>query len=128
MNKGFTMIEIIISLMISSICILLLSMLLKIVVGYDYSLYIADDESSIHQMRLLFVLSKDYEINNNMLHFRYLSKDMHFNLTNGKLILEDGYQVFFDHLVNAYFDVDNQCYYFRYQRGNQRKDRVIGCE
>lgn len=128
MNKGFTMIEVIISLMITSICVLLLSMMLKIVVNRDYSLYTADDESSIHQMRLLFVLSKDYQINDDMLYFRYLSKDMHFNFTNRKLILEDGYQVFFNHLDNAYFSVRNHCYYFNYQRGNQIKDRVIGCE
>lgn len=128
MNKAFTMIEVIISLMITSICIVLLSMILKIVVSRDYSLYTADDESSIHQMRLLFVLSKDYQINDEMLYFRYLNKDMYFNFTNRKLILEDGYQVFFDKVDNAYFVLKDHCYYFHYQRGNQKKDRVIGCE
>lgn len=128
MNKGFTMIEVIFSLMITSICILLLSAILKIVVSRNYYLYTADDESSIHQMRLLFVLGKDYQLNDEMLYFRYLNKDMHFSFTNRKLILGDGYQVFFDDIDNAWFITKDHCYYFNYQRGNQRKDRVIGCE
>lgn len=128
MSKGFTMIEVIISLMITTICITLLSMMLKTIVSRDFLLYTADDESSIHQMRLLFVLSKDFEIHDDMLSFHYLDKDMQFNFSNNKLILEEGYQIFFMDLDSASFHKSNHCYYFRYCRNKKNKERVIGCE
>lgn len=128
MNKGYTLIEVVFSLMITSICILLLSSLLSIIVKRDFTLYNGDDEKNIHQMRLIFVLGKDYQIIDDMLYFRYLNKDMNYSLSNQKLILEDGYQVFFNDIDNASFQKEDDCYYFSYQRNKQSKERVIGCE
>lgn len=128
MSKGFTLIETLLSLLIVSFCSILFSLFLQIATKNDYNIYVGDDERSIHQMRLLFALSKNYEISNNMLYLRYLDKDMNFNFDGKRLILEDGYQVYFMELTSASFMKENDCYYFNYQRNKQTYRRVIGCE
>lgn len=128
MNKGFTLIETILSLIVVSTCVVLLSMILQVALKRDYVLHSADDEKNIHQLRLLFVLSKDYEIYGDMLYFRYLDKDMNFYFKDRKLILEEGYQVFFNDLDAVDFKQKNGCYYIEYTRKKEIRKRVIGCE
>lgn len=128
MSKGFTLVETLLSLLIVSFCSILFSMLLQIVIKNDYDIYVGDDERSIHQIRLLFALGKNYEISNDMLYFRYTDKDMNFHFDGEKLILEEGYQVYFMQLTSAAFTLENNCYYFYYQRNKQEYKRVIGCE
>lgn len=128
MKKGFTMIETVFALMITSFGILLFSLIIQAAMKQTLLLHSGDDERSIHQMRMLFVLSKDYEIYGDMLYFHYQDKDMNFHFDKDKLILEDGYQVFFNDLQAASFTKEDHCYYFHYLRNNEKRKRVIGCE
>ncbi|NBK99682.1 MAG: type II secretion system protein [Erysipelotrichia bacterium] len=128
MNKGYTLIETLISLLIVSICTLLLSSLLSIILKYEYVLHTGDDEKSIQQMRILYALSKEHEINGDMLYFTYRYQRMNYTFHNHKLILEDGYQLFLSDLDTAYFTNEKNCFYIHYKRKDKVRKRVIGCE
>lgn len=128
-NKGFTFVEMTFSLCVTSLSILLLVSGLKILNKYNFESYKSEDYAFIHQMRVLYALSMEPELEGDMLFFKYNNQDMYYENNNGKLILQDGYQVFLNDVEEVYFEKKDNCIYLVYQRESKRVQRsVIGCE
>lgn len=128
-NKGFTFVEMIFSLCVTSLSILLLVSGLKILSKYNFQSYKSEDYAFIHQMRVLFALSMEPELEGDMLVFKYNNQDMYYENYNGKLILQEGYQVFLNDVEEVYFEKKGECIYLVYQREEENYQRkIIGCE
>lgn len=127
-KKGFTLIEMLLALLICSVCTLLYSTFAYNMKGNDYPLYTSDDEIHIHQMRMLFALSKEIQLEGDMLAIHYLQKDLYFVFMDNKLVLQEGYQVFLMDVDDVYFKRRKGCYHLIYKRENKTYERVIGCE
>ncbi len=128
MNRnGFTLIEVVLAMMVVSISVLLYTSIVQVMIRSKPALYISEDTTSIHQMRLIYALSKDISLDGDMLQFTYLTNEMYYDLQDDKLVLHEGYQVFFMDLEDAYFTKKGDCIYFRYERKNKVQERIIGC-
>ena len=128
-NKGFTLIEAILGLLIVSIAILMISGYLQLVHKVDYELYYGEDEVSTRQLRLIYVLSSFVNVSDQQVCFAYLNGELCLYQKDDKLILTPGYQVFMKDLKAINFQYYDNCLYLNYQHKNQAETRrVIGCE
>lgn len=127
-KSGFTLIEVIVSLFVISVSVILFSNVIAVLKRSDFHLYATKDNNSIHQMRFLYALSKEVNLDGDMLSFTTLDDEMYFELLDDRLVLQSGYQVFFMGLSDAYFYEKESCMYFAYERNQQWLERVIGCK
>lgn len=127
-SKGFTLIEIVLSMYIISISVMFISAILFIVTTQSLKSYVSEDENSIQNLRRTYVLSENVELDGDMLSFRYLMQDMYFQLIDDKLVLREGYQVYFQNLEYGYFTKEQGCVYVTYKHKKEaEKKRIIGC-
>lgn len=128
-NKGFTLIEAIIALLVTSISIVLISSYLQLVSKSNYAFYYGEDEVSIRQLRLIYMLSSSVTSDEKQVCFDYMGDQMCLYVKDQKLILTPGYQVFLKDLKRLEFYQYENCLYVRYQHDKQmEEERVIGCE
>lgn len=128
-NKGFTLIETILGLLVVSISVLLISGYLQLVSKVDYDFHYGEDEVSVRQLRLIYVLSSSITIDSQQVCFDYMNNELCLYQKDDKLILTPGYQVFIKDLNSISFYHNDNCLYLQYQHKNQMEEkRVIGCE
>lgn len=128
-NKGFTLIETILGLLVVSISVLLISGYLQLVSKIDYDFHYGEDEVSIRQLRLIYVLSSSITIDDQRVCFDYMNNELCLYQKDDKLILTPGYQVFMKDLKSVIFSRYDNCLYLQYHHKNQTEEkRVIGCE
>ncbi|WP_134169222.1 hypothetical protein [Breznakia blatticola] len=121
------MLEALFSLLIVSILLSLLLMYLQGLRRMDTSLYDGEDDISISQLRLIYVLS-DTCYADGSLYLSYYDKDMQVSLQKDRLIMQPGYQVFLQDVDDAYFTQREECIYLVYKHKKQEiKERIIGC-
>ena len=126
-QMGFSMLEALFSLLIVSILLSLLLMYLQGLRRMDTSMYDGEDDISISQLRLIYVLS-DACYADGSLYLSYYDKDMQISLQKDRLIMQPGYQVFLQYVDDAYFTQREECIYLVYKHKNQEvKERIIGC-
>lgn len=126
---AFTLLEAILAMMICTFCVILLGILIAMMVSIRWQPYLVSKESSIHQIRMLYALSKDQHLEGDMLAFHYLQRDFVFCFDEDKLILNDGYQVFFSSLQDVFFTSADACHYIHYRfQGEEYEKRIIGCQ
>lgn len=128
MNKGFTLVETILALLVTSFCVIMFSSLIALMKPIHYENHILEDETNLQQIRVIFALSKDFNVDKKNVSLHYLDKDMNFAIKEDKLILQDGYQVFLTHLEEAYFKEEEKCVYLFYRHKKQTKKTILGCE
>lgn len=128
-DKGFTLIETIVGLLVVSVSVLLISGYLHLVCNVDYDFHYGEDEVSIRQLRLIYVLSSSVTLDNQHVCFDYMNNELCLYQKEDKLILTHGYQVFMKDLKSITFYNNDSCLYLQYQHINQIEEkRVIGCE
>lgn len=127
-EKGFTLLECIVSLYVVSMAILLLSGVVLMMKGDTFQSYKSEDENSIFNLRRIYMLSEEQRLDGDMLAFRYLNKEMYFLYQDNKLVLKEGYQVYFREVEAAYFTETGDCIYVVYKHKQKKEEkRIIGC-
>ena len=127
-TKGFTLIDTILAMCIASFCIMLMTTMVQTIAKIEIDDEAIQEKASIHQMRLIYALSKDFYLDGDMLAFTYQEKDFYYSFYEDKLLLNDGYQVFLNDLQEVYFSEKNSCYYLTYTKDMIEYEKVIiGC-
>lgn len=122
------MIDSIMALYVLGIGLLLLSSCLRIFVNFDYHLYYGDDEVSLRQLRLLYVLSEDVVLSQGNISFDYFGNQMNIAKKEDKVILSPGYQVLYDKIERFVFVEEHSCLYVVYNHVNQKGVKhIVGC-
>lgn len=127
-NKGFTLIEMILSMMVFSISILLLSSCLRIIHSLSKTHYPIEEEIALKQLRTMISLSSDIVYQNDALEFYYLGKQGGLYIEQDRLVRKDGYVIYLNGLKNAGFIKKGACYFIRYERENKQHERFLGCQ
>lgn len=125
-KNGFTLIETILSLWITTLSLFLFTSSISILKSYKYDDFIIEDANFINQIQLIYALGENKTIENGMLHFYYNFNDLYFEFYHDKLILKEGYQIFLNHIKDVYFSQENGCVYLNYERNEWHKE-IIGC-
>ncbi|MEG2707206.1 MAG: prepilin-type N-terminal cleavage/methylation domain-containing protein [Erysipelotrichaceae bacterium] len=125
-NEGFTLIEMLLALMITSFSILLLSQMLVLLTKIDLNDERAQDLLAIHQLRLLFLEFEEISVEDDQLSFIYHDQDCQLILDHGKVFKTIGHEIFFQKLKGGYFEETNKCVYLHYERKKEVKT-LLGC-
>ncbi|MEG0824100.1 MAG: type II secretion system protein [Erysipelotrichaceae bacterium] len=126
-NKGFTMIEVIISLATLSLMIILLIKSLSIIKVIKVDESLISNELGINEMRLIYAYSNEHDIVNDEYNFNYLDKPMYYYQDENKLTLTPGYQVLLTNIDSIEFKKTNNCIYIDYYYKDELKHALLGC-
>lgn len=129
-SNGFSMVEMLVAVLLISFSIVLLNGCLKVISKVDPEIHITEDIVSIDQIRLIYALSNERKIIDNMLNLNYFNRKMHFELKKGKILIQPGYQVFFNNIQYGSFKEDDKCIFLEFKRKGEMKSKniVIGCK
>ncbi|WP_277489570.1 MULTISPECIES: hypothetical protein [unclassified Breznakia] len=120
--------ETLVAFVIVGVSITLLQSGLMMVKNFNFDFYVGEDEVSIRQMRLLYILSSTHQIENNELVITYFGDELRFRKYNDNMILSPGYQVFFQKIDTYDFEEIGDCIYVKYRHIDEKeKKQIIGC-
>ena len=121
MNLTRTLIALIITLTILPISATSFSLVSKISFQYDE----INDEIALNDLRNILLLGYDIELSDTEINFIYKNDEYNLSLTNNRLVLSPGYQMFLNDVDDLRFEEKNNCVYVLYQRGNKEYERII---
>ena len=127
-NNGFTMIEALFALSICSICILLLCSIASILLKLNIDFRNNDDSIAIYQLRLLLIVSYDFHIDDNQLHYVYAQQEEMLYFHNQRLVRQGGYEIFLQKIDAVKFEKENGCIRLYWKRKDIWKDVLLVCE
>ncbi|MEG0313838.1 MAG: type II secretion system protein [Erysipelotrichaceae bacterium] len=126
-NKGFTTIEVIISLACLSLMIILLIKSLSIIKAIKIDQSLITNELAINEMRLIYAYSNEHDLSDDEYNFKYLDNIMHYYLDENKLVLTPGYQILLTNIDNFEFIKNDNCIYIDYYYKDELKHVLLGC-
>lgn len=109
MNKGFTMIEVLVALSFLSLCLLLFSGVCGLLQKASLDTHQNDDVIALRQLRLLFAQGYDIECNSQNCSFRYHGSDIILKFHNHRLVKTPGYEIFVKDIEEGYFVQEANC-------------------
>ena len=113
-NRGFiytrTMIAILIVLTILPILISAYSLIAKYNIDYN----LLSNEISIMDLRRVLLLAYDIKINSHEMHFIYHNENYVLRLSNNKLVLQPGTQIYLNDIKEINFNTKNGSIYLTY--------------
>ncbi len=128
MNKGFTLIETLLSLFITMICLLLISSCIQLMNRMELTNESAKDDLSLYNLRLILALSTDVEVEYHCVDFNYQNDMFTLSLNDDTLILQPGYQVFLQNVDGLFFEQSKDDLYITYERDGVHVKRFLYSE
>lgn len=127
-QAGFTMIEMLLTLMIVSLCTLLFSRIAHILASVEIKDSRSEDEIAVLQLQLLFAQGSNYSVNGSECYLRYHGEDIVFEWMDHRLVKRPGYEVILQDVDAIVFEESNRCVSLAWQRGNRYETNLLGCE
>ena len=127
-REGFTMIEMILTLMILSICTLLLSRIAYIISRYDLQDERNSDEIAVLQLQLMVAQGSAYSVDPDTLFMRYHGEDVQLLQYQDKLVKRPGYEVILQQLDQVSFNKIDTCIYIEWKRNDTDEKALLTCE
>lgn len=127
-QAGFTMIEMLLALMIGSLCIVLCTKLLGIIRIKNIQNYQSEDAIAIRQMQLLFAIGKNYEIQGSTLYMDYEGKQIRLEHYEHALVRRSGFVVFLQDVDQIQWSYQGRCILLQWKRKQVMTKAVVGCE
>ncbi|MCI5724043.1 MAG: type II secretion system GspH family protein [Erysipelotrichaceae bacterium] len=118
-NKGFTILEMCISILVICLCIPLLTNMISIGHRQLQFQHALQDEIAIIQLRRYLAIAYDLEVNDNQITFTRADEDMRLHVVNRNLIIQPGTYIFLDDIDHVYFYTRVNTVMMEYQRGDQ---------
>lgn len=127
MNKGFTLLESLIALLVSS-CIFQLLLMTQTVLHHNQIMpYLAQDVMSSYQLQRIFMLSTNIEqLDETTLEFDYLGEKRWLVIEHNRAFMQDGMVIYFNDIDDAMFEINGKDIYFFYQRLQREYKLLIG--
>ena len=127
-NKGFTMIEMLLSLLIISLSVSMIVNILPVLKKTSKLDNNIDFEMGFMQLREVLLLADEILFDEEELRFYYKGEDCSLIIDDNRIVKTDGYMIYLEGLEEAYFSKKGSCYYLNYEENNENKKRFLGCE
>lgn len=127
-NNGYTMIEMLMSLLVFTLSMSLLVSMLPIIPRIQQFHFSIEEETALYQIRTLLSLSSEIKFNEYNLEFFYLGEQASLIIDNDKIVRKHGTVIYLDQLIHPIFKKKDNCIYVNYERNKKKKERFIGCE
>ncbi|MGX8851506.1 prepilin-type N-terminal cleavage/methylation domain-containing protein [Amedibacillus sp. YH-ame10] len=127
-HKGFTLIEVLVSLFCISLMSVLLVGCVQIMARLSSISYESEDRIACMQLRFMLAQSKDLVIEGNTLQFLFHNKSFSLQLHNKRLVKREGYEIFLKDLDTVRFEYSQSCVYMEWSRNHETKKALLTCE
>lgn len=127
-QNGFTMIEMLLTLLVVSLCSVLLTYLVRFVQPERIDALVAEDKTAILQLQLLLAQAKEYEVNSKEVHALYHGEWISITIDFDRVVRRPGYEIFLQEVEDAYFYEEKGCAGFHWRRNNEEQKALIACE
>lgn len=126
-NRGFTLVETLLGMSCVFVASLLFVPLVSIMADIQKPSYASEDRIAIAQLRFLLAQSKDISLQDNTMIFSYQKKQQHLSYDRQRLVRQDGYEIFLQHVDQIQFQEQNKCIYVRWKRGKKQQQALLVC-
>lgn len=127
-HQGFTMIEVLLALMATSVVALLLAQIAATIAHAYRQDYRVEDDLAIKQLQLLFAQGSEFSVSNEQCSLRYHGEMISLEQYEDKLIRRTGFEIFLQDIDDVSFTQEGGCVYVSWRRENQEMRNVLGCE
>lgn len=130
MNKGFTSVEVLLSLLIISFSMLLLSSVLPSISKLTEPDSFIQEQIGLRQLRHILLLSENVSITDDSLIGWLFNEEYTLKYDRNRLVKTPGYEIMLIDLASADFITKGECIYLSYQRNNETKnhERLLTCK
>ena len=126
-NKGFTLIETLLVLLIYSFFISLNSTFLYKLNILSPQEFLAQDLISSYQLRHVFMLSKNINlIEEDLIEFNYFNDERYLKILSDKIVMGEGTVIFFNNIKEGYFEIIKKEIYLYLKRDIEFYKILIG--
>lgn len=128
-SKGFTLVEVVLSLSIISLSIVLCTKTLPLMMKMSEKNYLAEDRISITQLRKMLVLGMKHEVVHKSVSYVYKQETFQIEFKDNRLVKTPGYEIVMTDLDDAYFYEKDDCiWYVGKKKSAERKNgHVLLC-
>lgn len=127
-RQGFTMIEVLVSLVCISLLSVLFCQIASLIKPLNHPSYDAEDDIGLKQLRLILAQASEFEAAYDTLYFLYHGEQYRLELYQNQLVKRKGYEVLLQDIDDASFSQTGACITLTYQRFDQTRSEVIACE
>lgn len=130
MNKGFTSVEVLLSLWIISFSMLLLSSVLPSISKLTEPDSFIQEQIGLRQLRHILLLSENVNITDDSLIGWLYNEEYTLKYDRNRLVKTPGYEIMLIDLASARFVSKGECIYLAYQKNNETKikERLLFCK
>ncbi len=127
MNKGFSLLETLIGVLLFSLVINLGLNMFKIISNFALPAYLAQDILSSYQLQNILMVSKKLVLEDEeYLSFEYFNHERYLKVLPDKLVMGEGTVIYYNQIANGLFELNDQALYFSYQRQEKTYRFLIG--
>lgn len=127
-NKGFTMVESLLSLFIVSLGMSLFISIIPYIKKLNEMDVDIDVEIGLMQLRDIMLTSSEVLFDIYELRFYYQGKDISLEIIDDRVVRKDGFVIYLEGLEYPYFSQKESCYYLNYEKDFEIETRFLGCE
>lgn len=127
-NKGFTLVECLLALSITSLSMVLLSTSLPLLKRIQISRLNIEDEIALIQVRKMLLYSHDILFSQDELLFYTMGKEASLLFHEDRLVKVDGFVIYMENIPMAYFTKKKGCIYLNYEREFTVYERFLTCQ
>lgn len=127
-TKGFTLVEMLMSLFVFSMSMSILVSSLPILSKIQKNHIEIEEEIAFKQLRNLLAIASEIKFSEEELDFYYLQKQCSLIIDHNRVYRTDGYVIYLENIKNARFLKKGSCIYLNYERNERNKERFLACE
>lgn len=127
-KKGFTLIEMLLSLALFSLC---MSLVVGILPAYQQMIqtkWKIDEVIAFRQVRRVIALAESIIVQPDNLNFFYCGQNATLEIDHHQLVKRNGYVLYFEGFDSAVFKEKGSCIYFDYEKEGKTYEHFLGCK
>lgn len=125
LRRGYTTIEFLIALIVSSVLIPLVFTSLRLLISHQYFNQEAQDEIALYQLRKILLLVNHISISDTILEGFLNEEEIRLVYDNRHVYLQPGTQIFLTDIDDGYFSIEGNLCFFNYYRDKTWTKRVL---
>lgn len=127
LQQGFTMIELLITLLCVSLLSVLCTSLIALIMPLNQPSYEAEDDIGLKQLRLILAQANNIQVTPQVLYFEYHGDTYRIEQYQDRLVKRKGFEVLLQNIDAIDFEQSYDCVVMRYERDGKTKEETIAC-
>ena len=125
-SAGFTVLELLISLLIMTVISTMMTPVIKLLVSLAPEKTYYQDEIGVYQLQLELAVNDIIEVRDDTIVYAKLGEEFELHIINGKLISQAGTLDFIHDIDQVWFMVDKDVIFMTYERDDKRFEWPLG--